>query len=180
MTNPAPTPDPTAARPTLAPATSEHEAAMDALALEAYGPSHEAGLLQRLRETGAAHFALVADADGPWGPVGFAAFAEARIRRAGGETLPAMAVAGLVAAPQARGRGVGLHLLRAGLAQCRHRGAAAALVHARHRVFERAGFSLYAAERLSTPWSAGDVLALALRDEAAPLIGEAEWPAAFF
>ncbi|MEO1328812.1 MAG: GNAT family N-acetyltransferase [Pseudomonadota bacterium] len=167
-----------AARPTLRLATAADWAAIENLAEAAFGAASERALLVALREAGALLFTVVAERS-PGALIAFAAFSEAGLLRDAGPAVEAMAVAGLAVAAAERGRGLGRDVLRVGVAQCRKRGAGLVLVHTQHRVFERAGFSARAADRLETRWSAGTVMALPLSDDIGPLIGTATWPAPF-
>lgn len=149
-----------------------------ALLDDAFGRETESALVERLRGDGAFSFMIVAEiGEGFIGACGFSPLPiHGEERSYDGAALGPLAVA----APF-RGAGVGSALVRAGLAQCRRRNLGVVCALGSPRFFNRLGFSRAAASEIASPWTdAPAYQALVLRDELAPVVGEARYADAYF
>ncbi len=171
-------------RPRLRFALAGDDAALTTLLEAAYGAS--APPVTRWRDQGLLAFAIVAEAPGDSadgdgggraaGLVACAAVADSVVERPDGDRTPVGLLLAVAAAPSARGRGLARDVARAALAQCRKRGFAAVVARGRHRLLDSLGFNRFAAERVTTPFPAEDVMAAALTDAAPSLRGALIWP----
>src|SRR4051794_27169364 len=104
---------------TIRPESLDDIAAVEAVHRAAFPTEAEARLVNRLRESGQARVALVAEVDGA--VVGHVVFSPVSI--VGATTLgPGLGLAPLAVSPGFQGRGVGSALVREGLAACRLKG----------------------------------------------------------
>lgn len=141
-----------------------------------FGRSEEADMVERLRADGDFLFMIVAEIeDGFIGAVGFS-----RLPIVGERMVDAAALAPIAVAEDFRGVGVGAALVRAGLAQCRRRGAPLVCVAGARRFFAQTGFAIRPAAQIDAPWSPGHLQALALDDALGPIEGVARYPKGFF
>jgi putative acetyltransferase len=155
----------------LRPARPEDEALIAALLDAAFGGPDEARLVERLRATGEAIAELVAEECGEI--VGEAMVS--RMARPEGW----LALAPVAVAPERQRRGIGTELVRAMVSAARAGGWEAVVVVGDPDYYGRFGFSVAAAQGLSSPYPL-DVTGLLLLGAAAPGKGtELVYPAAF-
>jgi putative acetyltransferase len=158
-------------------------AGVRALLLAAFGGPDEADLVEALRaEEGAVVAALLAVDEAAAGTVvGHVLFSRVAGLTAGGAAVPAVALAPLAVAPAWQRRGIGAALVRRGLALCRRRGAALALVLGDPDWYGRLGFSAAAARGIGgVPWAGHPAFAArALRPRMGDAGGRARYACAF-
>jgi putative acetyltransferase len=149
-----------------------------ALHRAAFGGEGEGRLVDRLREDGLVVVSLVAVEAGE--VVGHALFAELPIEPDGGGVLHGVALAPLAVLPARQRRGIGSALVRRGLALCRERGRALAVVVGDPAYYGRFGFSAELARRLRAPWAGPFMTALELAPGSLPPgMATARYPDAF-
>lgn len=127
----------------------------------AFGGNEEASLVARLYADGDVLFGLAAEIDGVI--AGHVLFSKLPITLTTGETIAAAALAPLAVAPRWQRQGIGSALVMGGLAACRQRGIAAAVVLGDPAYYTRLGFSVALASRLQTPWSGPHLMAIELK-----------------
>ena len=116
----------------------------------AFASDVEATLVDRLRADGAVVASLVAEEDSR--VVGHILFSELPIETGVGQ-IPAVALAPMAVHPDWQRRGIGGHLIRAGLAACKRAGKAAVIVVGHTEYYPRFGFSAELARAISSPYS---------------------------
>ena len=137
----------------------------------------EADLIDRLREEGVVLVSLVAEVDS--GIVGHILFSRMSIETERGD-LPAVSLAPMAVAPRYQGRGVGIRLIRQGLAELRARGERIVIVLGHKHYYPRFGFSSEKARYLSSPFPPDAFMALELSEGALKDIrGAVRYPVAF-
>jgi putative acetyltransferase len=138
----------------------------------AFGGPSEARLVADLRASGAMALELIAEHDGSC--FGYVAFSHMRSP----EGLWALSP---VAVQQARqGQGIGGELIRQGLDLARRAGATAVIVVGDSQYYRRFGFSLKAAENLSTPFARESTMLYPIVPGSGGMRGALKYPEAFF
>ncbi|MDY6861316.1 MAG: N-acetyltransferase [Pseudomonadota bacterium] len=138
----------------------------------AFGGPSEARLVADLRASGAMALELIAEHDGSC--FGYVAFSHMRSP----EGLWALSP---VAVQQARqGQGIGGELIRQGLDLARRAGATAVIVVGDSQYYRRFGFSLKAAENLSTPFAREATMLYPIVPGSGGMRGALKYPEAFF
>ena len=125
----------------------------------AFGDTEESVLVADLRAGGAVIVALAATENDRI--LGHVLFSELPIELDGG-VLRAAALAPLAVLPERQRQGIGSALIRAGLAACRERGVAAAIVLGDPDYYPRFGFSAKAARSLRATFRGAAFMALEL------------------
>lgn len=125
----------------------------------AFGGTEESVLVADLRAAGSAFAALVATENGQI--LGHILFSDLPIEVEDG-SLRAAALAPLAVLPERQRQGIGTALVRAGLAACRDRGVAAAVVLGDPAYYPRFGFSAAAARPLRAPFCGPAFMAMEL------------------
>jgi putative acetyltransferase len=168
--------------PPMREARPEDLPALEALLREAFGGEVEAALVARLMASPAdVALCLVAAEEGAAPPCGMVLFSRMTLDGAAPPSAGALALAPLAVAPARQGQGIGSALVRHGLALCRARALApAVLVLGEPGYYGRFGFRAdLAAGVAGLPWSGHPAFqALALRPGFVPG-GEARYAAAF-
>ncbi len=154
----------------------DHEAIREVNRL-AFGGDDEARLVDRLREEGLVVASLVAVEDGL--VVGHILFSELPVETEVG-VLPAVALAPMAVRPERQRQGIGSALVRRGLAVCRERGRAIAVVVGHPEYYPRFGFSPALARQLRAPFSGEAFMAVELEPGALDgVTGTVRYPEAF-
>jgi putative acetyltransferase len=125
----------------------------------AFGGTEESGLVANLRTDGAVIVALVATENGRM--LGHILFSQLPVELVEG-SLRAAALAPLAVLPGRQRQGIGTALAHAGLAACRDRGAAAAVVVGHPEYYPRFGFSAATACNLRAPFRGPTFMAMEL------------------
>lgn len=158
-------------------APADHPAVFEVNRL-AFGRDAEAVLVDALRAGGYAEVSLVAEVAGE--VVGHILFSRLPIRTAAG-TVDAVSLAPMAVLPDHQRHGVGGELVRAGLEACRAGGHRIAVVLGHPAFYPRFGFAPALAERLESPFGAGEAwMAVELVPGAlAGVEGRVEYPPPF-
>lgn len=144
-----------------------------------FGGEEEAVLVDRLRASGCIVVSLIAAEGGE--VIGHILFSELPIST-GAATIPAVSLAPMAVRGDWQSKGVGSALVRTGLALCRERGKAAAIVLGHPNYYSRFGFCPKLAERIECPFpGAGEAwMALELVPGAlSGVTGTVRYPEAF-
>jgi len=143
----------------------------------AFGRSHEADLIDRLRVEGAVLLSLVAEFDGQI--IGHILFSRMTVETAQGP-VAAVSLAPMAVQPDHQGRKIGSQLVGRGLAQLRDRGERIVIVLGHQHYYPRFGFSSEKARYLASPFPPEAFMALELSDGALTGIhGAVRYPSAF-
>jgi putative acetyltransferase len=141
------------------PETSADRAAVWNVNHASFARDDEARLVDALRDGGYARVALVAEQDGFI--VGHVLFSDLPIATESG-IVDALALAPLAVVPSHQRRGIGSTLLAEGLRVCKDQGHRIVVVLGHPEFYPRFGFSAPLAERLTSPFTGPEFMALEL------------------
>ena len=142
---------------------------------QAFGGTDEADLIDRLMRDGELVLTLVAECDNEI--VGYVAFPRLAIADESGGPTPAVGLAPLAVAAEARKRGIGGALVRAGLARLRDMGETLVFVLGDPAYYRRFGFDA-ADPAFRSPYSGPHFMQIRLCG-GGPVSGTIRYPAAF-
>jgi putative acetyltransferase len=144
---------------------------------QAFGGDEEGRLVDLLRDGGFARLSLVAIQDDQ--VVGHILFSDLPIETERG-TIHALSLAPLAVLPGYQRRGIGSMLVRDGLRIAEHAGHQIVIVLGHPEYYERFGFSAQRAERLTSPYSGPNFMALELEQGALEGVeGDVRYPPPF-
>ncbi len=154
--------------------------AVDALLRGVFPREDEALLVMRLCGDGDMVLALVAEDEDSRDPIGMVAFSRMTVE-ANGKTVPAVALAPLAVAAEARGLGVAEALVRAGLDRLEAAGVVLCFALGEPDYYTRFGFDPALAEGYASPYAGPYLMAAALQGGLVPcgVRGEAAHAPAF-